>query len=121
MPESIANDLAAHCACVAGAAGRSDVEAMLRELGFVDVRVELEAASRDVIGEWGQGFEQYVSSAKTQGLAVALGLMFFGLTAARFERSAIATPVNAIVFPAGRLATRMVARAGVLPNSKCFA
>ena len=62
-----------------------------------------------------------MSSANTQGLAVALGLMFFGLTARRVDRSATATPVNSIELPPGRLVTRIVARAGVLPNSKCFA
>jgi hypothetical protein len=46
--------------------------------------------------------------------------MFFGLTASRLERSVTATPVNSIVFPPGRLVTRIVARAGVLPNSKCL-
>src|SRR5207248_1704796 len=62
-----------------------------------------------------------VSSANTQGLAVALGGMFFGRTARLFERSRNATPVNSMLAPPGRLFTWMVARAGVLPNSKCFA
>ena len=41
--------------------------------------------------------EQYrVSPAKTQGLAVGLGGMFFGRTARRWLRSRTATPVYAI-------------------------
>ena len=58
-----------------------------------------------------------VSPAETQELTVGLGAMFFGLTARRFARSITATPVNSMLVPPGRLATWMVARAGVLPNS----
>src|ERR1700739_1606724 len=63
--------------------------------------------------------EQYnVSPANTHGLAVGLGGMFLGRTAALFLRSLTATPVYSIWAPPGRLDTSMVARAGVLPNSK---
>jgi hypothetical protein len=63
--------------------------------------------------------EQYsVSPAKTQGLAVGLGGMFLGRTARRCFRSRTATPVYSICAPLGRLETSIVARAGVLPNSK---
>src|SRR5882724_2569018 len=62
-----------------------------------------------------------VSFARTQGLAVALGGMFLGRTAWRFDRSRTATPVNMMDALPGRLATLMVARAGVFPNSKRFA
>src|SRR5581483_2138065 len=59
-----------------------------------------------------------VSPAKTQGLAVGLGGMFFGRTACRCFRSRTATPVYSMWAPPGRLETSIVARAGVLPNSK---
>src|ERR1700676_4876682 len=62
-----------------------------------------------------------VSPAKTQGLAVALGRMFFGRTARRWLRSFTATPVNSICAASGRLETSMVALAGVFPNSKRLA
>src|SRR5882762_5272733 len=63
--------------------------------------------------------EQYsVSPAKTQGLAVGLGGMFLGRTARLWLRSRTATPVYAMRAPSGRLDTSIVARAGVLPNSK---
>src|SRR5262249_59287597 len=61
-----------------------------------------------------------VSPANTHGLAVALGSMFFGRTERRLPRSAIATPLNSILAPPGNLLTWIVARAGVLPNSKRF-
>src|SRR5215467_15097060 len=62
-----------------------------------------------------------VPPAKTQGLAVGLGSMFFGRTARLLERSATATPVNSILAPFGNPLTWIVARAGVLPNSKRLA
>src|SRR5215831_7224702 len=65
--------------------------------------------------------QKSVSPAKTHGLAVALGAMFFGRTARRWARSRTATPVNATAAPPGSAATWIVARAGVLPNSKRFA
>src|SRR6516162_773635 len=62
--------------------------------------------------------EQYkVSPAKTHGLAVGLGGMFFGRIARLRLRSRTATPVNAMCAPSGRLDTSIVARAGVFPNS----
>src|SRR3984893_2182471 len=63
--------------------------------------------------------EQYsVSPAKTHGLAVGLGGIFFGRTARRWLRSRTATPVYAMCAPSGRLDTLIVARPGVFPNSK---
>src|ERR1700730_17218902 len=63
--------------------------------------------------------EQYsVSPAKTHGLAVGLGCIFFGRIARRSVRSRTATHVYAICMPPGRADTSMVARAGVFPNSK---
>src|SRR5260221_3944676 len=63
--------------------------------------------------------EQYnVSPANTQGLAVGLGGMFLGRIACRRLRSRTATPVYSICALCGRALTSIVARAGVLPNSK---
>ena len=58
--------------------------------------------------------------AKTHGLAVGLGGMFFGRTARRWLKSRTAMPVNSMVALSGSAATLIVARAGVLPNSKCL-
>src|SRR5947207_15904122 len=63
--------------------------------------------------------EQYsVSPAKTQGLAVGLGRIFFGRIARLWLRSRTATLVYAIWTPSGRADTLMLARAGVFPNSR---
>ena len=62
----IAADVAAYCGCVAGAAGIGEVEQLLHVAGFDAVRVDIDAASREVIAEWapGRGFEELVASAR---------------------------------------------------------
>jgi arsenite methyltransferase len=66
LPATVADDVRALCGCISGAAQVGELDSILRELGFVDVRVEVVAASREVIAEWapGQGLEDYVASAK---------------------------------------------------------
>jgi len=66
LPAALAADAAALCACVAGAAEVDDLTRLLRSVGFSDVRVAVEPASREVIAEWGpgRGFEDHVASAK---------------------------------------------------------
>jgi arsenite methyltransferase len=64
IPPAVQDDLAARCGCIAGAAHVDDVTALLKELGFSDVRVELEPNSRDIIAGWGGGFEELVASAR---------------------------------------------------------
>ena len=62
-PEPLANELEAHSAYVANAAHIHGLRAMLCDLGFVDVHVDIEARST-VIAEWGENFEQYIVSAR---------------------------------------------------------
>jgi SAM-dependent methyltransferase len=66
IPAELADDVAARCGCVAGAALASELEPMLSELGFTDVRIEIDPGSRDVIADWapGMGYERYVASAR---------------------------------------------------------
>jgi SAM-dependent methyltransferase len=64
LPEAVRDDMAARCGCVAGAARVDDLVALLRELGFSDVAVELEPQSREIIASWGSGFEDFVASAR---------------------------------------------------------
>jgi hypothetical protein len=66
LPEAIANDVAARCGCIAGAALLSDLERTLREVGFGDVQVEVDPGSTEVIAGWapGAGYERYVASAR---------------------------------------------------------
>lgn len=62
-PEPAADELDAHSACVANAAHIHGLRTLLCDLGFVDVRVDIEARST-VVAEWGEDFEQYVVSAR---------------------------------------------------------
>jgi SAM-dependent methyltransferase len=66
MPTELAGDVAALCACVGGAAPVDELAQLLRAVGFTDVRITLEPASREVIASWGpgRGFEDHVASAR---------------------------------------------------------
>jgi len=64
LPAAVVDDLAARCGCISGAARIDELTALLRELGFGDVRVELEPQSREIIAGWGGGFEDLVASAR---------------------------------------------------------
>jgi ubiquinone/menaquinone biosynthesis C-methylase UbiE len=65
LPQSVRDDLGLISACIGGAAAIADLEAMLRETGFVDVAIEPSAESLPVIGEWAPGtkVEESISSA----------------------------------------------------------
>lgn len=65
VPAALANDLAAYCGCVAGAATVADVKAYLEAAGFQDVRVVVREESRAFIRDWipGSRAEDYVASA----------------------------------------------------------
>jgi SAM-dependent methyltransferase len=66
LPAEMAEDLAAVCGCIAGAAGIEELRTLLRDTGFTDVRVEVLPASREIIAGWGpgRGFEDQVASAR---------------------------------------------------------
>ncbi|MFA7097903.1 MAG: arsenite methyltransferase [Gammaproteobacteria bacterium] len=65
LPENIRKDLALHSACVAGAAGIGELEAMLRDAGFVNITVTPKDESREFIRDWApeHRVEDYVVSA----------------------------------------------------------
>ena len=65
LPSELAADLAAHCGCVAGAASVDELEAILGDVGFTDIRVRSKDASRDFIRTWipGRNAADYVISA----------------------------------------------------------
>jgi SAM-dependent methyltransferase len=75
LPRTLATDLAAHTACVAGAALVEDLESMLADAGFVDIRIDIRAGSRDLVAGWvpGQAAEDYVASAGIQARKPAAG------------------------------------------------
>jgi arsenite methyltransferase len=65
LPEALANSLAAHAGCIAGAVDVADLKAMLAGAGFSAVRIAVNEQSRDFIRDWlpGSGAEAYVASA----------------------------------------------------------
>jgi arsenite methyltransferase len=65
MPAALRQDPGALTSCVAGAASVETIRELLETAGFEDVRIDLEAASRDFIRNWipGSGAENYVASA----------------------------------------------------------
>jgi ubiquinone/menaquinone biosynthesis C-methylase UbiE len=65
LPQAVRDDLRLISACIGGAAAIADLEAMLREAGFVDVAIERSADSMPVIGEWAPGthVEEAIASA----------------------------------------------------------
>ncbi|MGE5255099.1 MAG: arsenite methyltransferase [Hyphomicrobiales bacterium] len=65
MPEHLQQQAALLTGCVAGAERVERLEMMLHEIGFDDVRVEVQPQSREVIRQWfpGSGAENYVASA----------------------------------------------------------
>lgn len=62
MPESLKADKDALCSCISGAAGKEEVERMLKRAGFSEIRVEQKQESREFIKDWapGSGAENYV-------------------------------------------------------------
>ena len=65
LPDDVRNDVALHTACVAGAATIADLELILTETGFEDIRIRPKDQSRSLIREWlpGSRLEDYVLSA----------------------------------------------------------
>jgi SAM-dependent methyltransferase len=75
MPAQLADDVAAHCGCVAGAARVDEVVEILGGLGFTDVSVTPDPASAEVIAGWapGRGFEKLVASAQIRAIKPGRG------------------------------------------------
>lgn len=69
LPEEMKSDPALHSACVAGASLIDELEVILAEAGFKDVRIAPKDESRDFIKDWvpGKNIEDYVVSATIEG------------------------------------------------------
>ncbi|MBI5636990.1 MAG: arsenite methyltransferase [Nitrospinae bacterium] len=70
LPDEVLNDLKMLSGCIAGAASIDDIERMLGETGFEDVRVTAKEESRELIRAWAPGrrVEEYVVSANIQAV-----------------------------------------------------
>ncbi len=65
LPEPVRNDLALYSSCIGGAVTIAEIETMLRESGFQNIRVQPKDGSRELIREWAPGLkiEDYIASA----------------------------------------------------------
>ena len=70
LPEHLEGDVAALTGCVSGAASVETLRALLRAAGFDQVRVTIDAQSREFIRDWlpGSGVEDYVASAAIEAV-----------------------------------------------------
>jgi arsenite methyltransferase len=65
LPEAIRNNLALYSSCISGAVTITEMETMLHESGFDDIRIQPKDESREFIREWapGRNVEDYIASA----------------------------------------------------------
>lgn len=70
LPDHVRNDLALHANCIAGAVRIHQVEAMLTEVGFIDVSVTPVGETRELVREWAadRSIGDFVVSASIEGL-----------------------------------------------------
>lgn len=70
MPEHMKNDPLLHAGCMAGAELAHELERMMAEAGFNEIRIAPKDASREFIKDWapGQGVEDYVLSATIEAV-----------------------------------------------------
>ena len=73
LPAAIAEDPAAYTGCIAGAAPVADLERVIAEAGFEQVRVSVQAHSRELVEDWspGSGADQVVASALIEAVKPA--------------------------------------------------
>ncbi len=63
LTKELLNNLDAYCGCIAGAATVKELEAILKTIGFENVRIEVKPESRNFIKDWFKGAEDFVCSA----------------------------------------------------------
>ena len=70
LPDEVRGDWAAYTGCMAGASQINELEEMLREAGFLDIKIAPKDASDSFIREWlpGKQIEDYVVSATIEAL-----------------------------------------------------
>ena len=65
LPDALQVQVAALTGCISGASPVDELRAILAEIGFTDVRVDVKPGSREFIRDWmpGSGSEDYIASA----------------------------------------------------------
>jgi arsenite methyltransferase len=73
LPDEVREDWAAYTGCMAGASQINELEEMLQQAGFVEIKIAPKDASRSFIREWlpGKQIEDYVVSATIEGVKLA--------------------------------------------------
>ena len=73
LPQAIAQDPSAYTGCIAGAAPVGELERMIADAGFGDVKVTVKAQSRDLVEDWspGTGAASVVASALIEAIKPA--------------------------------------------------
>jgi arsenite methyltransferase len=73
LPAELASDLAALCGCVAGAASIDELETILRDAGFEQIRIRPKDVSKEFIRTWATGRHaaDYVVSATIEAVKPA--------------------------------------------------
>src|SRR5262245_27748276 len=70
LPEEVRQDLALYAGCMAGASRIQDLERMLADAGFVDIRIKPKDESRSFIRDWAPGrqIEDFIVSATIEAI-----------------------------------------------------
>jgi len=70
LPDEIRNDLSLYSGCMAGASSVDELQTLLNNAGFSDIRIEPKDKSREFIKDWapGKGIENYVLSANIEAV-----------------------------------------------------
>ena len=70
IPDELKADLASYSACVTGSASVDELQSMLSEAGFRDIRIRPREESRQFIRDWSpdQGVETFILSASIEGV-----------------------------------------------------
>lgn len=70
LPEELKNDLDNYCGCITGTVAVGEIEQMLTEAGFENIRIKHKDESKEFITEWvpGKSIEDYVMSASIEAV-----------------------------------------------------
>ena len=75
LPDDVRGDLSLYSGCMAGASLVSDLQTMLTEAGFADIRIAPKNESKAFIEQWapGRNITDYVVSATIEAVKPAIG------------------------------------------------
>ncbi|MFC1585974.1 arsenite methyltransferase [Fibrobacterota bacterium] len=70
LPEDIQQNMEMYTGCISGASQVTDVEKMLQDAGFTDIRVKLKEGSKEFIDKWmpGTRLGDYIASANIEAI-----------------------------------------------------